>query len=72
MEIHDNDPRPGALVERFSWEMESRGRSDSDTDEFNQLRLDLIEQTKNKSREREMEIRRVEAHFSTTRLVAIE
>ncbi|KAK2767721.1 hypothetical protein FQN54_003879 [Arachnomyces sp. PD_36] len=67
MEIQDNHPRPGALVERFSWEMENRGRSDSDTDEFNQLRLDLIEQTKRKRRARDIEIRRIEEHFSETR-----
>lgn len=67
MEIQDNHPRPGALVERFSWEMENRGRSGSDTDEFNQLRLDLIEQSKRKRRAREAEIRRIEAHFTETR-----
>ncbi|KAK7424338.1 hypothetical protein QQX98_000606 [Neonectria punicea] len=61
------DPEPGALVQRFSWEIEARERTEADTEEFDQLRSDFISERERRDRERQESIRRIEAQFSVTR-----
>ncbi|KAL1854413.1 hypothetical protein Daus18300_011432 [Diaporthe australafricana] len=57
---------PGELVKRFSWEMENRENLDGESEEFTQLRRDLVEHTKIKSSESEAEMARLERYFSET------
>jgi len=61
------EPGPGALVERFSWEIEARQRTDTDTEEFNQLRVDLVAERERRAIETRNNVQRIEAHFSATR-----
>lgn len=58
---------PGELVKRFSWEMENRENLDGESEEFTQLRRDLVEHTKINSSESEAEMGRLERYFSETR-----
>ncbi|KAK3987611.1 hypothetical protein QBC44DRAFT_400058 [Cladorrhinum sp. PSN332] len=60
-----DDPRPGLLVKKFSWEMEARGRLESDTDEFDQLRANLV--ANQRSEEIQMELKRLEKIRSVKR-----
>lgn len=64
------DPTPGALVERYSWEIDTiqRDRQD-DTEEFSQVRSELAaeRERKAKSKARREEIQRIEAQVSFTR-----
>lgn len=61
------DPEPGALVERFSWEVEARQRTESDTAEYDQLRSDFLSERDRRVRERRREIESIQERFSTTR-----
>ncbi|KPM38460.1 hypothetical protein AK830_g8093 [Neonectria ditissima] len=64
---HYVDPEPGALVQRFSWEIEARERTEADTEEFDQLRSDFISERERREKERRENIRRIEEQFSVTR-----
>ncbi|KAH7139864.1 hypothetical protein B0J13DRAFT_677009 [Dactylonectria estremocensis] len=61
------DPEPGALVQRYSWDIESISRTEPDSEEFSQLRADLIGDRERKAAERQEEIRRIEAHLFAAR-----
>jgi PAS domain-containing protein len=63
------DPEPGALVEQFSWDLETSQRSEPESEQFALLRSDLIEERERTARDRQDEMRRIEAHFASTRLV---
>ncbi|KAH7129225.1 hypothetical protein EDB81DRAFT_860164 [Dactylonectria macrodidyma] len=61
------DPEPSALVQRYSWEIETIPRTEPDTKEFSQLRADFIGDRDRKAAERQDEIRRIEAHLFAAR-----
>ncbi len=61
------DPEPGALVKRFSWEVEARQRADTDTIEYEQLRSDFLAERNRRATERQREIERIEEKFGATR-----
>lgn len=58
---------PGELVKRFSWDIENRDSSDAETEEFSQLRRDLLEHNRMSTSGSDEEIRRLESYFSETR-----
>lgn len=63
-------PEPGALVTRFSWELEARQRTESETAEtaeYDQLRSDFVAEQERRQRERNKEINRIEEMFSAKR-----
>lgn len=62
------DPEPGALVQRFSWEMEAQQRTEADTVEYAQLRSDFLWEKDRREREKQRSIERLEEMFSSTRL----
>ncbi|SPO04178.1 uncharacterized protein DNG_06861 [Cephalotrichum gorgonifer] len=61
------EPTPGDLVERFSWEVEARQRTEADTAEYDQLRSDFLSERDRRARERKRDIERIEERFSATR-----
>ena len=61
------DPEPGALVERFSWEVEARERTEADTVEYDQLRSDFLLERDRRARERQRHIETIEERFGATR-----
>jgi hypothetical protein len=61
------DPEPGALVQRFSWEVEARERTDTDTVEYEQLRSDFLAERDRRAAERRRDIERIEEKFNATR-----
>lgn len=63
--LHD-DPRPGELVERFSWEIAAKQASADDTEEYEQLRTDFVKDQEWR-REKETLIGSIDAQFERTR-----
>ena len=66
------DPEPGALVERFSWEVEARRRTEADTAESDQLRADFLSERDRRERDRRRTIERLEEMFNATRWALTE
>lgn len=58
---------PEALVKQFSWEVEARQRTETDTEAYNQLSSDLISERERRDRERQQKIHLIEEHFRNTR-----
>jgi hypothetical protein len=67
--ISRRDPVPEALVERFSGELETRQGPEPDSEPYEQLRSDFIEERRRKEKERRDEIERIRAQLASTRLV---
>lgn len=65
--VLSTDPEPGALVQRFSWELEARQRTEADTAEQDQLRSDFLSERDRRERERGRDIERLEEMFHATR-----
>ena len=65
------DPEPGALVQRFSWEIENGPRTEPDSEEFKQLRTSLAhkQEKERKAKLSQDERHRIEEHFNATRFV---
>ncbi len=61
------DPEPGALGERCAWEIETKQSSEAESEEFDQLRLDLVEVRKRETKARRDRIRSIEAQFEAER-----
>lgn len=66
------DPEPGALVQRFSWEMEAQERTEADTVEYAQLRSDFLSERDTREREKQRKMERLEEMFNATRLVLLQ
>jgi hypothetical protein len=67
--ISHRDPVPEALVERFSYELEMRQGPEPESEPYEQLRSDFIEDRRRKEKERRDEIERIRAQLASTRLV---
>lgn len=64
---HSVYPEPGTLVERFSWELEARQRTESETAEYDQLRSDLLVERDRQRAENDRDINRLDEMFKARR-----
>lgn len=67
--VHARDPLPGDLVQRFSWELEVRQRTEAETAEYDQLRSDLLAERERRASEKNREIERLADMFNARRRV---
>lgn len=68
--VHARDPLPGDLVQRFSWELEVRQRTEAETAEYDQLRSDLLAERERRAREKNKDIDRLRDMFNARRRVS--
>jgi hypothetical protein len=61
------DLNPDALVAQFSRAIETIQRSEREGEDYDRLQSDLVRERDSRAREREDEIRRLEAQFASTR-----
>lgn len=61
------DPEPSALVRNFSWEVEARQRTDTDSQEFGRLRTDFIAEQQRRDNDLKREKRRIDSYFEANR-----
>lgn len=54
------DPEPGALVQRYSWEIDSIPRPETASAEFSQLHADIVYERNRRANEIKYEIQRIE------------
>lgn len=65
----ESDPTPGALVQRFSWELDAQPDNPDDSEPYQQLRSDVKKDNERKARQRQAEIQRIQDLFSAKRCV---
>lgn len=53
------DPEPGALVQRYSWEIDSFPRPEPASEEFSQLHADVVYERNRRAKEIKDEIQRI-------------
>ncbi|KFA70589.1 hypothetical protein S40285_04684 [Stachybotrys chlorohalonatus IBT 40285] len=63
----ESDPTPGALVQRFSWELDAQPDNPDDSEPYQQLRSDVKKDNERKARQRQAEIQRIQDLFSAKR-----
>jgi len=61
------DLNPDALVAQFSRAIDTRQRSEPEGEDYDRLQSDLGKERDRRAREREDEIRQLEAQFASTR-----
>ena len=66
-QAHSDDSQPGSLVKSFSWELEVRQRTESDTAQYDQLRSDVLAERDRRERQTDGDIERLTEMFEATR-----
>lgn len=64
------DSEPITLVDQFSMELEISEAQSARSEEWEQLRLDLVEERKRRANETREELKRIEQHFLSAGCVA--